>query len=71
MNRICRTRLVEEALDQLGVGRELWLEDLHRRFAVQDGMLRQIHRTHASLAQKPLDLVVVDFVADHLVEYRR
>ena len=67
MNRVRRPRLVEEALDQIPVRGELGLEDLHRSFAVQDGMLRQIHHTHASLAQKLLNPVVVDYVSNHWV----
>jgi hypothetical protein len=60
-------RLIEKALDVIGVGRALRLENLDGRLAPQERMLREIDRPHPTLTQQLSHLVVVDFLPDHNV----
>jgi hypothetical protein len=51
VNRVRGAGLVEKALHQILVGDELALEDLHRGFAAEQWVFREIHRPHAALAK--------------------
>ena len=51
-------RLVDEAGDDVGVARVLRVNDLERRLAPDDGMLREKNRTHPAFTELGYDAVV-------------
>ena len=55
-----RARLVEEALDDLGLLRELWVQRLHRRLAPEQHVLCEEHVAHAALTDGTDDPVLAN-----------
>jgi len=59
-HRSGRPRFIEEPRDLFGVLREHRQQHLHRGRPTQEGMARQIDLTHATLADRPRDLIAAD-----------
>ena len=62
-------RLIDEARDDVGVPRVLRVNDLEGGLATDHRMFREVHGTHASLAEQRRDAVIPDSLTkhDHLV----
>ena len=57
--------LVEEAVDDDRIARELRQQDLHRGGAAEDDVLGAVHDPHPALADLVEDAVFADHAADH------
>ena len=48
IERRCRARLEDEALQAIGIARDILPEDLEREVPAQDGVLRKVNLAHAA-----------------------
>ena len=63
MNARRNAGLIEEHLDELFLGREVWVQPLHRDEALEaadPGQAREVHRRHATRRDLAHELIAID-----------
>ena len=67
VDRVHRERLVEAAQDQVLVGYEFRLENLHGRLAAEEALLRHEHAHHVAFPKQPRKLEINYLMTEHVI----